>query len=171
MTSNDPAAPLDESGLATYLQAHEAGSHAAEGAAKRLLGRDDLDDAAQVFLREFIVEIRVERAHLTSLLERLERDESLIRRGFQVAATVADIVGRVAALPSPRPFTDLEALAIGVWGKRLLWGTLTELSDIDDRIAELPLRELTDQAEHQEVALLRVRSDAIVPSLTVTPSS
>src|SRR5207244_2852405 len=81
---------------------------------------------------------------------RLERDESLIRRGFQVAATVADIVGRVAALPSPRPFTDLEALAIGVWGKRLLWGPLTQLSDIDDRIAELPLRQLSAPAGHQE---------------------
>ncbi|HJX07830.1 MAG TPA: hypothetical protein VJ736_07150 [Actinomycetota bacterium] len=161
---------LDESGLATYLHAHEAGSHAGEGVAKRLLGRDDLDAAAKAFLREFVVQIRVERAHVTSLLERLESDQSLVRRAFQAAATVADMVGRVAALPAPRPFSDLEALAIGVWGKRLLWGALIELSDVDERIAKLPLAELTDQAERQEIELLRIRSDAIVPSLTAKRS-
>jgi hypothetical protein len=157
---------LDESGLATYLQAHEAGSHAAEGVAKRLLGRDDVDADAKAFVREFIVEIRVERAHLTSLLERLETDQSLIRRGLRAAAGVADAIGRVAAAPAPRPFSDLEMLAIGVWGKRLLWGALKELSDVDDRIAELPLDQLTDQAERQEVELLRLRSDVVAPSLT-----
>jgi hypothetical protein len=157
---------LDESGLATYLQAHEAGSHAAEGVAKRLLGRDDVDADAKAFVREFIVEIRVERAHLTSLLERLETDQSLIRRGLRAAAGVADVIGRVAAAPAPRPFSDLEMLAIGVWGKRLLWGALKELSDVDDRIAELPLDQLTDQAERQEVELLRLRSDVVAPSLT-----
>lgn len=161
---------LDESGLATYLQTHEAGSHAAEGVAKRLLGRGDLDDTAKSFLREFVVEIRVERAHLTSLLDRLEQDQSLLRRGFRAAATAAEVVGRVTATPAPRPFSDLEALAIGVWGKRLLWGALKELSDVDDRIAELPLDDLTEQAEHQEVELLRLRSGVIVPSLTAQRS-
>lgn len=171
MTLNvDADVALDESGLATYLQAHEAGSRAGEGVAKRLLGRDDVDQAAKVFLRTFIVEIRVERAHVTSLLERLERDESLIHRGFQAAAMLADMASRVAASASPRPFADLEALAIGVWGKRLLWGALIELSDVDQRIAELPLDELTEQAERQEVELLRLRSDAIASSLTVRPS-
>jgi hypothetical protein len=157
---------LDESGFATYLQAHETGSHAGEGVAKRLLARDDLDADAKAFLREFIVEVRVERAHLTSLLERLETDQSLVRRGLRAAANVADVIGRVAAAPAPRPFSDLEMLALGVWGKRLLWGALKELADVDDRIAELPLDELTDQAERQEVELLRLRSDVIAPSLT-----
>jgi hypothetical protein len=163
-------AALDESGLATYLQAHEAGSRAAEGLAKQLLDRDDVDADARAFLRSFIVEIRVERAHLTSLLERLERDQSLMHRGFQAVATLAEMASRVAATASPRPFSDLEALAIGVWGKRLLWGALIELAVIDERIAELPLDALTEQAERQEVELLRLRSDAVLPSLTSRPS-
>ncbi len=163
-------ASLDEAGLATYLQAHEAGSRAAEGVAKQLLGRNDVDADARAFLRTFIVEIRVERAHLTSLLERLERDESLVHRGFQAAAMLAEVASRVAATASPRPFSDLEALAIGVWGKRLLWGALIELSVIDERIGELPLDSLTEQAERQEVELLRLRSDAVLRSLTSQPS-
>jgi len=76
------------------------------------------------------------------------------------------VAARIAAVPSPRPFSDLEALAIGVWGKRLLWGALIELSDVDDRIAELPLHDLTEQAERQEVQLFRLRSDSVVSSLT-----
>src|SRR5512133_675320 len=159
-------AAVDEAGLATYLQAHEAGSHAAEGVAKQLLGRDDVDADAKAFLRSLIVEIRVERAHLTSLLERLQRDESLVHRGCRAAATLADVATRIAAVASPRPFADFEALAIGVWGKRLLWGALIELSVVDERIAELPLDALTEQAERQEVELLRWRSDTVVSSLT-----
>jgi hypothetical protein len=167
MTSNVSAdVDLDESGLATYLQAHDAGSHAGEGVAKRLLDRDDLDESAKEFLRSFILEVREERAQLTSLLERIHRDESLVRRAFQAAAVLADVAARIAAVPSPRPFSDLEALAIGVWGKRLLWGALIELSDVDARIAELPLHDLTEQAERQEVQLLRLRSDSVVSSLT-----
>jgi hypothetical protein len=161
---------LDESGLATYLQAHEAGSRAAEGMAKQLLGRDDVGGDARAFLRTFIVEIRVERAHVSSLLERLNRDESLIHRGFQAAAMVADMAGRLAAMSSPKPVSQLEALAVGVWGKRLLWGALIELAVIDERIAELPLDALTEQAERQEVELLRLRSDAVLSSLTTRPS-
>lgn len=163
-------AALDESSLATYLQAHEAGSRAAEGTAKQLLARDDVDADARATLRTFIVEIRIERAHLTSLLERLDRDESLMHRGFQAAAVVADLAGKLAAMSSPKPFSQLEALAVGVWGKRLLWGALIELSVIDERIAELPLDALTEQAERQEVELLRLRSDAVLSSLTSRPS-
>ena len=59
-------ASLDDSGLATYLEAHEAGSRAAEGMAKRLLGGNDLESTAKAVLRTFVVEIRIERAHLTS---------------------------------------------------------------------------------------------------------
>lgn len=162
-------AALDDSGLATYLEAHEAGSRAAEGMAKRLVGGNAVESAAKAVLRTFIVEIRIERAHLTSLLERLERDESFMHRGFQAASLVADMAGKVAAMATPKPFSELEALAVGVWGKRLMWGALNELSVIDERIADLPLDALTEQAERQEVELLRLRSEAVLSSLTARP--
>ncbi len=160
---------FDERGLATYLQAHETGSLAAEGVAKGLLARDDVERMTKVFLRTFIVEIRVERAHVTSLLERLERDQSLMQRGFRAAAGFADMAGRFVSAPLPSPLSELEALAVGVWGKRLLWGALNELSVIDERIEELPLGVLTEQAERQEVELLRIRSEAVLSSLTARP--
>ena len=162
-------ASLDDSGLATYLEAHEAGSRAAEGMAKRLLGGNDLESTAKAVLRTFVVEIRIERAHLTSLLERLDRDESLMHRGFQAASLVADMAGKVVAMASPKPFSELEALAVGVWGKRLMWGALKELAVIDERIADLPLDALTEQAERQEVELLRLRSEAVLSSLAARP--
>jgi hypothetical protein len=165
-----PSVTLDEPALAMYLQAHETGSHAGEGMAKRLLGRDDLDGDAKAFLRTFIVEVRVERAHIVSLLDRIGRDQSLAHRALRAAAVGAEMAGRIGTVGSPKPFTDLEALAIGVWGKRLLWGALIELSEADERVASLPLSDLSDQAERQEVELLRLRSESIRSSLTDRPS-
>jgi hypothetical protein len=71
----------------------------------------------------------------------------------------------LASAASPGTFADLEALAIGVWGKRLLWGTLSRLADVDKRLGELPLDDLIADAERQEVELLRLRQEVIVPSL------
>jgi hypothetical protein len=88
----------------------------------------------------------------------------------RAAGAAAEMAGRVGTVGSPKPFTDLEALAIGVWGKRLLWGALIELSEVDERIASLPLSDLSDQAERQEVELLRLRSESIRSSLTDHPS-
>jgi hypothetical protein len=99
-------------------------------------------------------------------MESLDRDRSLIRRGLDVATDLAGMAGELAATASPGPFADLEMLAVGVWGKRLLWGTLLKLAEVDERFRSLPLADLSDSADRQEIELLRLRNDAIVPSLS-----
>ena len=64
----------------------------------------------------------------------------------------------------PAEVAELEALAIGIWGKRLLWGTLNKLAEIDERFSTVPTDALSDRAERQEIEMLRLRQDAILPS-------
>ncbi len=158
--------PLDEASLAAYLQSHRTGSESAEGLARRLLEGDEHDEDVRSFLTGFIGEIREERGYVESIMERLDRDRSLIRRGLDAATELAGMAGELATTVSPGLFADLEALAVGVWGKRLLWGTLLKLAEVDERFRSLPLADLSDQAERQEGELLRLRNDAIVPSLS-----
>jgi hypothetical protein len=157
---------LDEASLAAYLESHLTGSKSAEGLAQRLLEADEHDEDVKRFLRGFIGEIREERGYVESIIESMDRDRSLIRRGLDVATELAGMAGELAATVSPGLFAHLEALAVGVWGKRLLWGALVKLAEVDDRFQSLPLADLSDQADRQEVELLRLRNDAIVPSLS-----
>ena len=158
---------LDEASLAAYLQSHLTGSESAEGLAQRMLDGDENDEDVKRFLKGFIGEIREERGYVESIMERLDRDRSLIRRGLDVATDLAGMAGELAATVSPGPFADLEMLAVGVWGKRLLWGALLKIAEVDERFRSLPLADLSDSADRQELALLRLRNDAIVPSLSV----
>jgi hypothetical protein len=154
---------IEEGPLRTYLQGHAAGSVAGEGIATRL--RDTTEDAAtKDFLSGFIEDVREERRILEELLEQVD-DAGLMRRGLDVAADVAAKAGRLAEPASPGSFADLEALAVGVWGKRLLWGTLRSLAEVDDTFRSIPVDELSDRAERQEIELLRLRQDAIIPTL------
>jgi hypothetical protein len=157
---------LDEASLAAYLQSHLTGSESAEGLAQRLLDGDEHDEDVKRFLKGFIGDIQEERGYVESIMESLDRDRSLIRRGLDVATDLAGMAGELAATASPGPFADLEMLAVGVWGKRLLWGTLLKLAEVDERFRSLPLADLSDSADRQEIELLRLRNDAIVPSLS-----
>ena len=63
------------------------------------------------------------------------------------------------------PAADLEALAIGVWGKRLLWGALAMLAEVDDRLARLPFPSLAERATDHERQILAFRRELLVPTL------
>jgi hypothetical protein len=156
----------DES-VATYLHGHLAGSQSAEGLAHRMLDADT-DDDGKAFLGRFIDEIREERTHIESVLGAVEGEEGLVRRGLDAATELVGMAGALASRTSPGRFADYEALAIGVWGKRLLWSALLKLAEVDERFAGLPLAPLSDQAERQEKELLRLRSASILPSLTTS---
>jgi hypothetical protein len=68
-------------------------------------------------------------------------------------------------LPSgarPTLAEELEVLAMGVWGKRLLWGALARVAESDPRFEDLDLEALTARAEDHERELLRLREDALV---------
>jgi len=113
-----------------------------------------------------VEEIQEERAHLIALLEPIEDDRGLIRKGIDVATSIAGKAESLVNLALPAQVAELEALAIGIWGKRLLWGTLKKLAEIDERFSAVPADDLSDRAEQQEKEMLRLRQDAIIPSFT-----
>jgi hypothetical protein len=158
---------VEEGPLRTYLQGHLAGSHAGESVASRL--REQTDDLETTeFLDRFIQEIREERAVLEDILDDVG-NETLLRRGLDIAAEVVGKAGRIAASASPGSFAELEALAVGVWSKRLLWGTIKRLAEVEATFGRVPVDELSDRAEQQERELLRLRQSAIV--LELVPSA
>jgi hypothetical protein len=155
---------VEQGSLANYLHGHISGSRGAEALAQRLIDAGDAPGAV-AFLSSFIDDIRRERSFVEMLLERMSPDPGILRRGVDAATGLASKAMGVASVASPGVFADLEALAIGVWGKRLLWGTLVRLSEVNSHFGELPLDALIGDAERQEVELLRLRQDAILPSL------
>jgi hypothetical protein len=154
---------IREDALGTYLREHIAASHAAEDLSGRLIERTE-DPQADEFLRRFVEEIQEERAHLEALLEPIDDDRGLIRKGIDVATGIAGKAESLVNLALPAQVAELEALAIGIWGKRLLWGTLKRLAEIDERFSAVPADALSDRAEWQERQMLRLRQDAIIPS-------
>ena len=69
-----------------------------------------------------------------------------------LAAGLATTARRVV-MPEPVPslLEDLESLAVGVWGKRLLWGALARRAMEDSRLADIEVEVLVEQAEAQEL--------------------
>ena len=154
---------VHEDPLGTYLREHIAASHAAEDLSVRL--RDRYEDRRPVqFLRRFVDEIKEERGYLVALLEPMDHDRGLIRKSIDVATGIAGKAESMINLALPAEVAELEALAIGIWGKRLMWGTLKKLAEIDERFSAVPTDDLSDRAERQEIQMLRLRQDAILSS-------
>jgi len=150
--------------LANYLNDHLAGAEVGLRTAQRLAEQFDGED--ERFLRGMCTAIEEERDLLRGMLEKLGSDESMLKRGV---GAVGGILGSVRdAIPigdAPTKLEDLELLAVGVWGKRLLWGTLARVAVRDERFADIAVDWLAARAETQERTLLRIRADQIDRSL------
>ncbi|MEP6759360.1 MAG: hypothetical protein ABJB55_09210 [Actinomycetota bacterium] len=155
---------MDTEALGSYLNDHLAGSEVGLRTAERLAA--ELEDGGDGFLSHLCEEIRDEQALLRTTLDRLELDESLLKRSAGVAGGVLGWVRDAVPIgDTPTTLEDLEALAVGVWGKRLLWGTLARVAAHDERFADLDVDGLAARAEDQERALLGLRADQIEQSL------
>lgn len=157
--------PPSEDALAVYLRGHVAGSHGAEAIARRLQERSD-DPGLRDFLGTFVEDVTHERDLVEELLGVVEGSAGLIRRGVSAVADAATrLGGSISHELSPGPAADLEALAIGVWGKRLLWGALATLAEVDPRLVRFPVASLTERATDHERMLLRFRRETLVSTL------
>ena len=157
------ARELDDHALSKYLERHLSGSEIAVRLVDGLLGRTS-DQEEHDFLERFSRELEDERAVLQSIVDGLDHGEGLVQRGIGIATGVAAMAK--AALPgSPDELEALEALAVGVWGKRLLWGALQTVADADERFEGLPFGALARQAEEQERELVGLRQRAVATSL------
>ncbi|MGH2883806.1 MAG: hypothetical protein ACRDPA_14110 [Solirubrobacteraceae bacterium] len=73
--------------------------------------------------------------------------------------------GQVLGYSPLSRIVELEALSLGVHGKRALWRTLCELDLIELSSAPVPLADLIIRAEQQLAALESHRLDAVAQGL------
>jgi len=157
---------MDDRTFASYLEDHLAGSEPGLTIARRLR-RAHLGNELGAAMLRLEVQIEDEQQVLRTAIVRLGGTVSgpgLIGQVLGLAAGLATTARRVV-LPEPVPslLEDLEALAVGVWGKRLLWGALARRAMEDPRLADIEIEELVEQAESQELEILRLRDEELQP--------
>ena len=135
------ASVVDERFVA-YLEDHLVGSEAALTAARRLRRRhehEEIGDVMETIVPAIEREQQVVRDVISLLGRPAERVSviGLIGTVTAGATTVLAVLRRSLPEPVPSVLEDLESLAIGVWGKRLLWGALMRMALADRRFEEL----------------------------------
>ena len=158
---------LELDALRTYVGDHLAGSRAGTETAQRCA--DGSEGELETYLRRFLDELAEEAAVLRTTLDRLEISAPLTRQAVTKAGAVVNVVREMmpGSYQPVNRLEDLEALCVGVWGKRLLWSTLIRAAAADDRLADLAYAELAEQAERQERELLSWRDRAAAEALGV----
>ncbi|ONH32618.1 hypothetical protein [Pseudofrankia asymbiotica] len=143
--------PAGERLLGIYLNDHLAGSSAGLRLARRLAGAHERLPIGPE-LRSIAEEIDEDRSVLIALMEQLGAP----RRRYKIAAgLLAELVGRLKSngrLVARSPLstvTELEALRLGVEGKRLAWVTLRDLAEEEPGLGLDPAR--FDQLEQRAV--------------------
>jgi hypothetical protein len=159
------ASLIDERFVA-YLEDHLVGSEAALTVARRLRRRhahEEIGDVMETIVPAIEREQQVVRDVISFLRPTAERVSvsGLIGTVAAGATTVLTVLRRSLPEPVPSVLEDLESLAIGVWGKRLLWGALMRMALADPRVEELDPEGLAREAEEQERLLLRLRDDEL----------
>jgi hypothetical protein len=158
-------AGVDDRALATYLQRHLAGAGAARSIASQLAA-GTRDGPTLLFLERFRSDLEEEVTVVRELVERLNGGRSILERVTSVAAEVIGSVVRTLPRPQLMEVELLEALAAGVWGKRLLWSVLAELGEGSEAsIERATLTELISRADAHERVLVRLHEAAAVRSI------
>jgi hypothetical protein len=147
--------------LGIYLNDHLAGSTAGLELAKRAAGENEGGELG-AFLAELREEIAEDRATLEKIMDELGvgRDQVKV-----VAAWVGEKAGRLklnghlTGYSPLSPLVELEALSLGIEGKRLMWVALAET--LGDRIGVDRLATLTERAERQRAGVERHRLAAM----------
>src|SRR4029453_16294290 len=104
---------------------------------ERLAEQHDEDEIG-AYMRTLRTEIEEGRAAIRTALDLLGEGESVLTRSVGAVGGMLMSLREAAPIGSaPTLLEDLEALAIGVWGKRLLWGTLMRAATYDPRLTVL----------------------------------
>jgi hypothetical protein len=155
---------MDHTQLRRYLEDHLAGADVGLRIASRLEDKHPGTQVAVVMSR-MSRDIRSERAVVSDALGRLDASPDPVRRAMGLVGALGRLAGALPFMPEPSLLEDLEALAVGVWGKRLLWGALDRVQGSEGGFDGIDLDELASSAEEQEKQLLALRQTAIVEVL------
>jgi hypothetical protein len=135
--------------LPIYLNDHLAGSTGGLELVKRAAGEHE-GTALGTFLGELRDEIAEDRQVLEELMDQLDVGHDKAKVAVAWAAEKAGrlkLNGEFRGRSPLTPLIELEALSMGIEGKRLMWLALGEVEDLPlprERLAELVVR-----AEHQ----------------------
>ncbi len=151
---------MSDEALGIYLQDHLAG---AAGAVELLeaLQKRHAGEPVSALAAEILAEVEEDRGALKDLAERVGGGSHPVKEG---AAWLAEKATRVkvgrGTAGELGAFEALEALALGIWGKRALWRALAVLSASDSRLQGLDLDRLITRAEsqHARVEEFRLRT-------------
>jgi hypothetical protein len=162
----------EPSALAIYLNDHFAGSTAGAELARRM-ARTHRTSRHGGRLQRLAADVAQDRDSLQILMGDLGIP---VRRYKVLAGWAAEKLGRVK--PNGRvvhrsglsTVLELEALRLGVEGKKLLWQSLAAVADQDPRLDADRLRELRERAMSQIDVLESLRPEAVMAVLgTRTP--
>lgn len=155
----------DDRLLGIYLNDHLAGSTTGRERCRHARDRDRGSELG-AFLDRLLREIEEDRATLRRVMERVGAAESPVKVAVAVAVERASRLkpnGGLGVSPLTR-LVELEALSLGVEGKRLLWVALGELGD--SRLAEFDFAALAERAREQRDGLERHRLAAARSALS-----
>ena len=136
--------------LHTYLNDHLAGSVAALELLDHLVEHHD-GNPLEKFFRDLRTEISTDQETLRTLIRKLGAEESSVRKASawitqkigQMKIGTADADDRFGLLQA------LEALALGIAGKKLLWRLLGAIASHRPEFEETDFRRLETRAEEQ----------------------
>jgi hypothetical protein len=150
--------------LAVYLNDHLAGAEAGRRLAGRLAHLGDPD------LKGLDVEIERDYSRLHRLFDELGISRSRVKQAAGIAAeALSHIKLRLgsAGVRDVEQLLGLEAMAVGVAGKRRLWRSLESIAGADPRLDAGELRTLGARAEAQLDTIEQLRLRAAERCLTV----
>ncbi|MGA9769272.1 MAG: hypothetical protein WBV94_09545 [Blastocatellia bacterium] len=137
--------------LATYLNDHLAGSVVALELMEHLEAAH-AGTALESFLSELRADVAEDRRELEALMSRLQVAESRTRKATAwVTEKITEVKLRLddPAGGALRLMEALEALSLGIEGKRSMWRALATVAEEADRLSVVDYERLTARAEEQ----------------------
>lgn len=152
--------------LGTYLNDHLGGANAGVEMARRL--RDKTKDGPdEAELDRLCGEIEQDREDLSELIDQLDQG------GHPVKEAAGWVAGKVHRLGVAKAMTgdehlstllEIEALALGIDGKRALWHALAKVQHLYSELADADFARLIDRAVDQRERVETIRLGAALRS-------
>ncbi|MDX6304752.1 MAG: hypothetical protein QOI77_1721 [Blastocatellia bacterium] len=163
---------MADENIATYLNDHLAGSVVALELLEHL-EKTHSGSPLEDFFRRLHADISSDRADLQALMARLDISESRTRKASAwLAEKMTEVKLRLddPQAGSLRLLESLEALSLGIEGKRSLWLALASAAERSTTLKIMDYRHMEHRASEQRDRVEQVRIDTARKALTPGPS-